>query len=122
MSKSFEVLSNDDDVVSVSKDIRLVVSHTTFTVEEFAAAIREHLRISDPSSVHYSWVGEGVECRLLQAGSNHAGWRTGKVRIHLEFCPDDEPTPEPETILEQTESSNYTESLDGIRQEIAHNS
>ena len=121
MTKPFEVLNNDD-VVSVSEDTQMLVSHTTFVVEELARKLRASLGIYHPDHERYHWLGEGVECRLLQAGSNRAGWHTGKVRIHLEFCPDDEPTPEPETILEHTESSNYTESLDGIRQEIAHNS
>jgi len=35
------------------------------------------------------WFGNGVECKILQAGSN--GWKSGKVKINvtIEFIPDE---------------------------------
>lgn len=36
------------------------------------------------------WLGEGIPCETLRVGG---GWEKGRVRIRLEFVPD-EPTPE----------------------------
>ncbi len=122
MNNPFEPL-NEEDVVSINyAGHQFVIANTTFTVVEFVENLRLDLDIHRLNDQRYHWLGMGIACRMLQPGSNRAGWRTGKVRIHLEFCPDDELPPEPETIQEQTQPPNYTESLDGIRQEIAHNS
>lgn len=39
---------------------------------------------------------DGFECRVLQPGKK---WQTGKIRIHIEFCPDN-PT-EPDSPLDE---------------------
>lgn len=38
---------------------------------------------------HWLWFREGIDCELLKIGAK--GWQKGKVRIRLtlEFCPDD---------------------------------
>jgi hypothetical protein len=57
----------------------------------------------------YVKLHEGVDCRILQAGSD--GWKKGKLKIsiNVEFIPD-----EPET-------NQYQSPLDEIRQEIQQN-
>lgn len=64
-----------------------------------------------------SWLKEGVKCELLKPGSN--GWKKGKVRIKmiLEFCPDE---PEVEEILEINEPNipQPESPLDDLRQRI----
>jgi hypothetical protein len=61
------------------------------------------------------WSGEGVACEILSPENN--GWKKGKVRIKvtLEFCPDE---PEvPETPVSNNPVINKSESpLDDIRQ------
>jgi KGK domain len=53
-----------------------------------------------------SWFKNGVDCKILRAGSN--GWEKGKLKLKvtLEFCPDEPEVNEPESPL------------DDIRQEI----
>lgn len=57
-----------------------------------------------------SWFSEGVDCRILKAGSS--GWQKGKLKLKvtIEFIPDE---------LEITE---YESPLDDIRREIQQNS
>lgn len=46
------------------------------------------------SQTEMQWFGDGVDCELLSIGSN--GWKKGKMRIRVivEFCPDESTTPE----------------------------
>jgi hypothetical protein len=64
-----------------------------------------------------SWLKQGVNCELLKPGSN--GWKKGKVRIKmiLEFCPDE---PEVEEISESQEPKipQPESPLDDLRQRI----
>lgn len=50
----------------------------------------------------HQWFGDGVDCELLRIGSD--GWQKGKMRVRviLEFCPD--------------EPSTHESPLDDIRQ------
>ena len=64
---------------------------------------------------HSIWFGQGVACEILSPENN--GWKKGKVRIKvtLEFCPDE---PEiPEIPVSNNPEINKSESpLDDIRQ------
>jgi hypothetical protein len=66
-------------------------------------------------TVNWKWWGEGKDCEILSIGAK--GWQKGKIRmkVTLEFCPD-----EPE--VEETSTSNtITEPespLDDLRQMI----
>lgn len=48
------------------------------------------------------WFGDGVNCEILRVGAK--GWQKGKVRIKLkvslEFCPDDPEIAQPESPLD----------------------
>ncbi len=61
------------------------------------------------------WFGEGIDCEILKIGAK--GWQKGKLRIRVtvEFCPDE---PEiPETPVSNSPEINKSESpLDDIRQ------
>ncbi len=52
------------------------------------------------------WFDEGVDCKILQAGSS--GWKSGKLKINItvEFIPD------------ESEVKQYESPLDEIRREI----
>ncbi|OUC12898.1 MAG: hypothetical protein B0A82_20040 [Alkalinema sp. CACIAM 70d] len=55
----------------------------------------------------------GISCRYLALGSHR--WISGKVRLALEFIPDEPETPEERSALDSGASP-----LDGIRQEISN--
>ena len=69
----------------------------------------QQVQLSVPSKPT-DWFAEGVDCQILKAGSD--GWKKGKlkIRVIVEFNPD-----EPE-ILE------YQSPLDEIRREMQQNS
>jgi len=56
------------------------------------------------------WFTQGVDCRILKAGSD--GWKKGKlkIRVVVEFIPD------------EPEISEYQSPLDEIRREMQQNS
>jgi hypothetical protein len=72
---------NRDDVVQVGEGLSFC-DGTTFTVEEAIAILTS--RIDDDLA---DWGKSGVECRRLDAKSG--GWRKGKIKISLEFIPED---------------------------------
>ena len=59
------------------------------------------------------WFGEGINCEILKLGSS--GWKKGKLKIKvtLEFCPDE---PEVETVPNNSEDIQAGSPLDDIRQ------
>lgn len=80
-----------------------IVSQTTFKVQEAMELVSEkvHVRWDD-------WIQNGKQCEII--GPNTEGWIKGRVRICLEFIPD-EPEPKP---VKEPESP-----LDDLRQQVA---
>ncbi len=68
------------DVVSMDEDKSIVGS--TFKVKEMLLSLADR-SINDDFITQ--WIGTGVECEVLISGQD---WRKGKVRISLEFIPD----------------------------------
>lgn len=68
-----------------------------------------------------TWFSKGVPCEILSPKNN--GWRKGKVRIKviLEFCPD-EPEAEETNLINNTEINQAKSPLDDIRQIVNGNS
>lgn len=108
------VFLNDDDVLKV--DVKLSpCGHTTSTVREMNSALCA-------TNVGESWVREGIDCSVLFENSN--GWRKGKVKITLEFIPDD---PEPINAENQQVSQpkllpSVDSQLDDLRKKYRNNS
>lgn len=74
-----------EDVVSISDSkTALVLSQPTFRVSELVMAIV--LKIMGSSDSHKEWAANGIKAEVL-AGSK--GWRKGKVRLTVEFIPDE---------------------------------
>jgi hypothetical protein len=74
----------------------------------------------NPGYIHrsfatWNWFKQGIECEILRIGSQ--GWQKGKVklRVYLEFIPDE---PEISQIDEPKESIENKSILDDIRQAI----
>ena len=113
MSNKFERLERED-VVSVYAG-QILVSNRTFTVDEFIAALMQILQkhIPEMKEDKEKWFGEGLGCKLLKPGAK--SWQRGKVRITLEFSPE-------ELIVEEDlqnnglQSSKLISPLDDIRQ------
>ncbi|MEA5515852.1 KGK domain-containing protein [Nodularia sp. UHCC 0506] len=92
MENGFERL-NHDEVVYVKPDIfnNLDVSGT-FKVHDLISAIKQYLGAE--GTTEESLYSQGLDCEVLKFSAE--GWKKGKVRLSLEFCPD-----EPEFPLEE---------------------
>jgi len=103
VDKQFKPL-NSGEVLSVSKSNQFMIGHGTFRVQEFMNTLKEQMiqhGFGSVSSDKAQWLSEdGIECEVLQFGSN--GWQKGKVRLYLEFAPDqsvEPPTPTPKVAV-----------------------
>jgi hypothetical protein len=101
MNDRFESLESGE-VISVQHDTLVLSGHRTFRVGELNEAIASHLKqaIANWTEENNGWfTPEGLECEALRFGSK--GWQKGRIRLCLEFCPD-----EPNLPAQVTTSSN----------------
>ena len=120
-----EYLNNDDDVIAFSADSMCKMSRfkdlikncvsSNFSnqlVEYLEKAGMQNLKIysrSNNSTKSYltnnKWLTEGKDCEILQVGSN--GWKKGKIRlkVSLEFIPDEPEINEIESPLDDIRQS-----------------
>ncbi|MEH1829124.1 MAG: KGK domain-containing protein [Nostoc sp.] len=101
MNDQWEPLNPDDDVVHFHQEAFENLPRTQIVfqlLKEIKKIWAEHC-ISSGSRVF----GEGFECCVLIPGQQ---WRTGKIRVSLEFSPD-------ETEIKQENSP-----LDDLRQQL----
>jgi len=82
VNNRFEAL-NGDDVVSVNPETfeNLDISHTSRVVH-LLAALQEYFYHATNEAILFT---EGINCEVLRLGAKD--WQKGKVRINLEFCP-----------------------------------
>ena len=120
MNHKFEPLQ-DDEVVSVPQANQRIpiLNHPLIKFGDLRKAltkvIKTHfLGVGNDSDEKLKWLGEGVDVEILKYGS--PGWKKGKIRIKvsLEFCPD-EPYPEEISASTKGESSEPESPLDEIR-------
>ncbi|WP_373530677.1 KGK domain-containing protein [Nostoc sp.] len=92
MEDIFERL-NHDEVVSIEPDTfdKLNIAKT-FKVRDLITAIKEYIGTEETDEVNL--YTQGLNCEVLQFSTQ--GWKKGKVRLALEFCPD-----EPESPLDE---------------------
>ena len=76
-----------DDVISVDESEKVIVNYKTFKCQEFLNSILIKLFNNDLGK---KWIFESVDCELLSPGKN---WRKGKIKISLEFIPDEVDSP-----------------------------
>jgi KGK domain len=84
MNDEWEPLNPDDDVVHFHQEAFENLPRTQLVfqlLKEIKKIWAEHCT-SSGSRIF----GEGFECCILIPGQQ---WRTGKIRVHLEFCPDE---------------------------------
>ena len=89
---------------------------TTLNETLKAQGLQINTNIYLPNTKHRSeqyWFREGINCEILKIGSK--GWRKGKVRLRvsLEFCPDE---PEIDETAPSNEIPQPESPLDDIRQ------
>jgi hypothetical protein len=89
MKDRFESLESGE-VVSIQHDKQVLIGHSTFRVGELNDAIKKQLEstIDGWSEDKSAWFDpNGIDCEALRFGS--AGWQKGRIRLCLEFCPDE---------------------------------
>jgi hypothetical protein len=89
MNEQFEPLDNDE-VLFVSVG-RVLMPNPTFKVGEFLDGLAQAVsdREGDWTDDNEGWFGDGLVCEALRFASK--GWQRGRVRLRLEFCPDEPP-------------------------------
>lgn len=114
-----EVIEVEHQPISKQLNLSSYFSFLTLTVNQFTTAIEDRVSISD--ELRNQIFEEGVDCEVLKFGSKD--WQKGKIRVKMtvEFCPD-----EPEEIEEEeaeesengeSEDSDF-DSLDDLRKEL----
>jgi KGK domain len=89
MNDRFESLESGE-VISVQHDTLVLSGHRTFRVGELNEAIESHLKkaIDNWNEENNAWfTPQGLDCEALRFGSQ--GWQKGRIRLCLEFCPDE---------------------------------
>lgn len=122
MPDRFESLESGE-VISVKHDTQMLSGHRTFRVGELSEAIESHLKnaIADWNEEHNGWLKpQGIDCEALRFGSQ--GWQKGRIRLCLEFCPD-----EPNSAVQGTTANSISmastppSSGQAISSTVAHN-
>lgn len=107
MREEFKPLINSDDVVSVSPSNRFIANTDLYKVGQLTNESKKRLLQKARREIANSlWVTEGVDCELLQLGAKN--WRKGKIRIkvELEFCPDESEEIQSESPLDELRQIN----------------
>jgi hypothetical protein len=92
---NLDKIINEDDVVSIDdREDNILMGHYTYQSGEFL----NQLCIRIGCNKKDKWLTEGVPCKLL---SPNQGWQKGKVKICLQFIPE-----QAESILDDIRLSN----------------
>ncbi len=89
MSDRFESLEGGE-VVSIHNETEVLSGHKTFKSGDLNDAIKSYVANAIPgwSEEKNDWFTErGIDCEALRFGSK--GWQKGRIRLSLEFCPDE---------------------------------
>jgi hypothetical protein len=93
MSDRFESLESGE-VVSIQQEAQILSGQKTFKTGDLNQSIESYLASSIPdwSEQKKDWFTDrGIDCEALRFGSK--GWQKGRIRLSLEFCPDDSTLP-----------------------------
>ncbi len=125
MSNQFEPLDPEEVVVVKENYQKILIGQPTFRTRELTQQAIQVLKTNDSfvvnkcwSNHQESWVHGGVKAKVLKYGARD--WQEGKIRMRIivEFCPDE---PEVEEIEEPPELESVSEPespLDEIRRMI----
>jgi KGK domain len=90
MDNEFGLLG-DDEVLFIRSG-RILMSNPTFKVSEFLDSLAQLVSEQEGewSDEREGWFNDqGQSCEVLRYGNQ--GWQRGRVRIRLEFCPENPP-------------------------------
>jgi len=128
MNKQVKLLESNE-VVTVKNYYQIAILHSTFRVGELTEALMQDLSIfvtadyegKQKECLKKGWFEEGIDCEVLKLGAKD--WQKGKIkiRVSLEFCPN-EPDVEETSANRQPEISKSESPLDDIRQMMNGNS
>ncbi|MEM8641554.1 MAG: KGK domain-containing protein [Cyanobacteria bacterium P01_G01_bin.54] len=79
-----------DEVLSVDESVQILIGHRTFRASELTQALKQQLLAQGAQGIggKEDWfAATGVSCEALRFGASR--WLKGRVRISLEFCPDE---------------------------------
>ncbi|MEA5575883.1 KGK domain-containing protein [Anabaena sp. UHCC 0451] len=104
---------DQEDVIAVNPDNfeRLDVSKT-LTAIELIEAIKECIGSDDTDAKLFT---EGMEAKVLRPGD---GWKKGKIRVCIEFCPNE--TEVKETVVNTSGLNQETSPLDDLREKLKY--
>ena len=87
MSQRIESLELSE-VVFVEEEVKKkssLIPNTTFQVGEFLHHLLKS-KLGQPDEIVKAFASDGIDCRVLKI---NGGWATGKVKLALEFYPDE---------------------------------
>jgi hypothetical protein len=87
MDETWIILNPEEDVISQKSNFQNPIENLplNFTCLEILDHLREYLSGDEEAFI------DGFECQVLQPGKK---WQTGKIRINIEFCPDNPSEPD----------------------------
>jgi hypothetical protein len=88
MGEPLNLDKNDVLSVKVNEHGWVVIQYQTFKAGDFMAELKRYVQGTDQAKSLL--LGEGLPCEVLKPCSN---WQKGKVKLHLEFCPDEPISP-----------------------------
>ena len=103
------------DVVSMDKTSNPMQVKTFEVIDLMMNLINRCGRDGLTSQMLTDWISKGIPCEVLQA--DRVGWQYGKVKISLEFIPD-EPEPQEVALLPSGEPAKPESPLDDLRAEL----
>ncbi len=89
-----EIILYDDDVVSMDEEISFT-GNTTSTCGELIESLKD-LAFGENTSQRNETV-DGITCKVLLVKGG--GWQKGRLRLRLDFLPDEPQVPQPESPL-----------------------
>jgi hypothetical protein len=106
MSNEFIKLDLDDVMVVDTQNFDKLDVAKTMTSNDLIAAVRVNLGSSSKEAILFK--EEGMEVKVLRPGD---GWKKGKIRVAIAFCPD-EPEVTANTVKKETSP------LDDLREQV----
>jgi hypothetical protein len=102
----FQEVSSKEDVISIIDFNlnRIVIQQPMFKVGQFIDEAQKLLTGGRTDQRVVGWLVKGIDCEYLKLSKNK--WQTGKVRVKvtLEFCPDESESLEPASPLDDIRS------------------
>ncbi len=108
-----KIFLSPEDVVSVYGN-EIFVKNRTFTFNEFLTEMKKALQ-AQLTEGRENWLTNGIDCKILKPGAK--SWQRGKVRITLDFEPENLEVKESELNNQLVEDKEISP-LDDLRQKI----